>query len=61
MKRLLDFILALIGLVLLALPCLVLIFKIRQKLGSPIFFRQVRPGMNGKPFEMIKFRTITEA
>lgn len=61
MKRLFDFFLALIGLILLGLPCLVLIFQIRRKLGSPIFFRQVRPGINGKTFEMIKFRTMTDA
>lgn len=61
MKRFFDFFLALMGLVLMALPCLVLIFQIRRKLGSPIFFRQVRPGMNGKTFEMIKFRTMTDA
>lgn len=61
MKRFFDFVVALIGLILLALPCLVLIFQIRRKLGAPIFFRQVRPGMNGKLFEMIKFRTMTDA
>ena len=32
----------------------------RRKLGSPVFFRQVRPGMNGEPFEMVKFRTMTD-
>lgn len=61
MKRFFDFVVTLIGLILLALPCLVLIFQIRQKLGAPIFFRQARPGMNGKSFEMIKFRTMTDA
>lgn len=43
----------------LALPLLVLIWIVRRKLGSPVFFRQVRPGMNGKAFRMVKFRTIT--
>nr|WP_291327235.1 sugar transferase [Acidovorax sp. 28-64-14] len=33
----------------------------RRKLGSPAFFRQVRPGMHGQPFEMVKFRTMTDA
>ena len=60
MKRLFDFFAALLGLVLLALPLLGLIWLVRNKLGSPVFFRQVRPGMNGKPFEMVKFRTMTD-
>lgn len=34
---------------------------IRRKLGKPVLFRQVRPGLNGKPFEMFKFRTMRDA
>ena len=60
MKRLFDFFASLLGLLGLALPLLALIWLVRRKLGSPVFFRQVRPGMNGKPFEMIKFRTMTD-
>lgn len=45
----------------LFIPLGLIALKIRQKLGSPIFFWQVRPGLNGKPFEMIKFRTMTDA
>ena len=60
MKRLFDFFAALFGLLLLALPLLSLIWLVRNKLGSPVFFRQVRPGMHGKPFEMVKFRTMTD-
>ena len=60
MKRLFDFFAALFGLLLLALPLLGLIWLVRNKLGSPVFFRQVRPGMHGKPFEMVKFRTMTD-
>ena len=60
MKRLFDFFAALLGLLLLALPLLGLIWLVLNKLGSPVFFRQVRPGMHGKPFEMIKFRTMTD-
>lgn len=59
MKRGFDFILALCGLLTLALPLLVLIWMVRLKLGSPVFFRQVRPGLHGMPFEMVKFRTMT--
>lgn len=44
-----------------ALPLLVLIWMVRRKLGSPVFFRQVRPGLHGRPFEMVKFRTMTDA
>lgn len=61
MKRVFDFVTSVIALVLLALPLLVLMFQVRQKLGSPVLFRQTRPGLNGKPFEMIKFRTMTDA
>jgi sugar transferase EpsL len=47
---------------LLAAPLLVLIaVLIRVKLGSPILFRQERPGLNGRPFSMIKFRTMIDA
>jgi lipopolysaccharide/colanic/teichoic acid biosynthesis glycosyltransferase len=61
MKRLLDFSTALLGLFALALPLLLLIVLIRLKLGSPAFFRQTRPGLHGQPFEMVKFRTMTDA
>jgi lipopolysaccharide/colanic/teichoic acid biosynthesis glycosyltransferase len=54
-----DFIAALCGLLALALPLLVLVWIVRRKLGSPVFFCQVRPGIHGKPFEMVKFRTMT--
>jgi lipopolysaccharide/colanic/teichoic acid biosynthesis glycosyltransferase len=59
MKRVLDFILALIGLIILTLPLLLLIVIIYFTFGRPVFFRQVRPGMHAIPFEMIKFRTMT--
>lgn len=61
MKRLFDLICASLGLIVLALPIALLIFLIRKKLGSPVFFRQLRPGLNGQSFEMIKFRTMTDA
>jgi len=59
-KRVFDLIGALLGLVALALPLLVLIGLVRQKLSGPVFFRQIRPGLHGKPFEMVKFRTMTD-
>lgn len=59
MKRVFDFVLALCGVIVLALPLVAVIWLVRRKLGSPVFFRQVRPGMHGQPFEMVKFRTMT--
>ena len=61
MKRFFDLVSACLGLLLLSIPLLFLILKIRRKLGSPVFFRQTRPGRHGKPFEMVKFRTMTNA
>ena len=60
MKRLFDFVATAVGLLGLALPMLALVWLVRSKLGSPVFFRQVRPGLHGQPFEMAKFRTMTE-
>ena len=59
MKRLFDLTLSAIGLLLLAIPLLLLVRKVRRELGSPVFFTQVRPGMHGKPFKMVKFRSMT--
>lgn len=58
-KRLFDIVVSCFGLLLMALPLLVLALLIRLKLGSPVFFRQERPGLHGKPFEMVKFRSMT--
>ncbi|WP_339541873.1 sugar transferase [Pseudomonas sp. JAI120] len=60
-KRLFDFFASFFGLLLLSPVFLVLAWAIRRKLGSPVFFRQVRPGKDGKPFNMIKFRTMRNA
>lgn len=60
MKRVLDLVVSALGLLVLALPLAVLVWEIRRKLGSPVFFCQVRPGLHGKPFKMVKFRTMTE-
>lgn len=61
MKRLFDLIAASLGLLVLGLPLLVLAWLVWRKLGSPVLFAQVRPGLNGKPFRMVKFRTMTDA
>lgn len=61
MKRLTDISLSLVVLALFGLPLLLLAQQIRRKLGSPVLFRQVRPGLNGQPFQMVKFRTMTDA
>ena len=61
MKRLLDVILASVGLVLLAPFMLFLALLVRLRLGSPVLFSQTRPGLDGKPFTMFKFRTMTDA
>lgn len=60
-KRLFDFAASFFGLILL-LPIIALVaWKIRKNLGSPVLFRQTRPGLHGKPFEMVKFRTMKDA
>ena len=58
MKRLFDIVVSACALLVLALPLLVVIWMVRRKLGSPVFFAQVRPGMHGKPFKMVKFRSM---
>ena len=60
-KRLFDILASAFGLVLLSPVIAVVAWQIRRKLGSPVLFRQVRPGLDGKPFEMIKFRTMRDA
>lgn len=61
MKRLFDFTVALIALLLLLPVIVVVAIVIFLKLGSPILFTQKRPGMNSKIFKMIKFRTMLDA
>ena len=60
MKRLFDLLVSLALLVVLALPLLLLCAVVRRKLGSPVLFRQTRPGLHGQPFMMVKFRTMTD-
>lgn len=59
-KRLLDFVAALIALVLLSPILLVVAVLVRAELGSPIIYRQQRPGLNGSIFTLYKFKTMTD-
>ncbi|HEN8708012.1 sugar transferase [Pseudomonas putida] len=61
LKRLFDVVAAVAGLVLLSPVIAIVAMLVRRKLGSPVLFRQVRPGIHGKPFEMVKFRTMRDA
>lgn len=60
-KRLFDIVSATMLLIVISPLLLVLMVLVRLKHGSPIFFRQVRSGMNQQPFELIKFRTMSNA
>lgn len=60
-KRLFDIIVSALALIMLLPVFLIVMLLVRIKLGSPVFFRQVRPGKDAKPFEMIKFRTMLDA
>ena len=60
MKRLFDVAVALGGLLALAPLLFVLALLVRLRLGGPVWFRQQRPGLGGRPFELIKFRTMTD-
>lgn len=60
MKRLLDLFIA-SSLLFVSFPIIVIVsILVRFKLGSPILFKQQRPGLNGKPFYVYKFRTMTD-
>jgi lipopolysaccharide/colanic/teichoic acid biosynthesis glycosyltransferase len=61
MKRLFDFTVGSVALVLAIPLLLVLALLVRLRLGTPVLFRQQRPGLMGKPFELVKFRTMTDA
>lgn len=61
MKRLMDVLLAGLALLVLGLPLSLLACLVRLRLGSPVLFRQVRPGLHGRPFTLVKFRTMTDA
>ena len=59
-KRLLDFILSLVALIVLSPIMLIIAIMIRIKLGKPVIFKQKRPGKDEKIFEMYKFRTMSD-
>ena len=60
MKRVFDVLASAVGILILAVPLALLAWMVRRKLGSPVLFTQVRPGLHGKPFRMVKFRTMTD-
>ena len=60
-KRFFDAILAALALLMLAPVMLVTALLVRRYLGSPVLFSQTRPGFKGKPFQVYKFRTMTDA
>ena len=61
MKRLIDIVIATTALILLSPIFILVVYKVRKNLGSPIFFYQERPGKDGKLFKMIKFRSMKDA
>lgn len=61
LKRLIDLSAATVALLLFSPLLLVVAFLVRTNLGSPVLFRQLRPGRYGEPFAMLKFRSMTEA
>ena len=60
-KRLIDITASSVALITLSPVLAVTAYKVKKNLGSPVLFKQTRPGLNGKPFEMIKFRTMKDA
>lgn len=59
-KRILDFTLSLLALIVLSPIMLILYILVRIKLGTPVIFKQMRPGKNEKIFKLYKFRTMTD-
>ena len=61
MKRLMDILGAVFAFMLLAPVLVVVALFARRQMGSPVLFQQTRPGLHGKPFQMVKFRTMRHA
>ena len=60
-KRLFDLVLSLVLLILFAPVMIILVLIVKAKMGSPVIFRQQRPGLQGRPFYLYKFRTMSDA
>ncbi len=60
-KRLFDITAATTALIVLSPVYAITAYKVKRNLGTPVLFRQTRPGLHGKPFEMIKFRSMRDA
>lgn len=61
LKRIFDIATASTALLILSPVYALTAYKVKKNLGSPVLFRQIRPGQNGVPFEMVKFRSMTDA
>lgn len=61
LKRAFDIAAAGIALLLLSPVLAYVAWQVRRKMGAPVLFRQIRPGLGGVPFEMVKFRTMRDA
>ena len=61
LKRIFDIAASLGGIAVFAIPMMIVAVLVRTRLGTPILFKQVRPGLNAEPFTILKFRTMTDA
>ncbi len=61
MRRFIDILVAAVGLIILSPLLAAIALAVRAKLGSPILFRQLRPGLHARPFTLFKFRTMLDA
>lgn len=61
LKRIIDIVFSALGILILSPVMLAVWYLVRKKLGAPVLFFQARPGLHGKPFEMIKFRTMLDS
>ena len=61
LKRAFDIAASTSALIVLSPVLAITAYKVKKELGSPVLFRQTRPGLHGKPFEMVKFRTMKDA
>lgn len=59
LKRFFDVVMSLVLIIAFFPIFVLLVLVIRFKLGAPVLYKQVRPGLNGKPFEMVKFRSMS--